>query len=226
MPVRAGSGIAFLGAIINYVLASEKHFRDYVVAYTNAATILTEDFADTEDLDGVFSGLDREHRTYDFHTWQYEGLEMQAASGERDKEYQDRAATREAARGEAHGSGGAGLPSGTPERGRDTAAPAVRLPGRSVLPVPGQPGRQCSSARRGQHRGACPVTAARARRACRLITQTRDSRSESRPYARRSGGSAADAKVELDRQVSLAECVPGVGEGFGFDALMQGVQVG
>jgi hypothetical protein len=42
----------------------------------------------------------------------------------------------------------------------------------------------------------------------------------------RSGGSAADAKVELDRQVSLAECVPGVGEGFGFDALVQGVQVG
>ena len=129
MPVRAGSGIAFLGAIINYVLASEKHFRDYVVAYTNAATILTEDFADTEDLDGVFSGLDREHRTYDFHTWQYEGLEMQAASGERDKEYQDRAATREAARGEAHGSGGAGLPSGTPERDETLQHPRCAFQG-------------------------------------------------------------------------------------------------
>jgi len=122
VPLRAGTDIAFLGGVINYVLASEKYFRDYVVAYTNAATILTEDFADTEDLDGVFSGLDRENRTYDFHTWQYEGLEVQAASGERDKEYedknqgQDRSATREAARGEAHGSGGAGLPPGTPER--------------------------------------------------------------------------------------------------------------
>jgi hypothetical protein len=120
VPVRAGSDIAFLGAIINYVLARKKHFRDYVVAYTNAAAILTEDFADTEDLDGVFSGLDREHRTYDFRTWQYDGLEVQAASGERDKEYQDRAATREAARGEEHGSGGAGLPSGTPERDDET----------------------------------------------------------------------------------------------------------
>src|ERR1700681_436625 len=49
---------------------------------------------------------------------------------------------------------------------------------------------------------------------------------EGRPDARRSGGSAADAKVELYRQVSVAECLPGVGEGFGFDALMQGVQVG
>ena len=122
VPIRAGADIVFLGGIINYVLANERYFRDYVVNYTNAATILTEDFKDTEDLDGVFSGLDREHRTYDFHTWQYEGLEVQAASGERDKEYedknqdQDRSATREAARGEAHGSGGAGLPPGTPER--------------------------------------------------------------------------------------------------------------
>jgi formate dehydrogenase major subunit len=117
VPLRAGSDIIFLGGIINYVLAHEKYFRDYVVAYTNAATLVTEDFAGPEDLDGVFSGLDREHRTYDFHTWQYEGLEVQAASGERDQAYQDRApATREAARGEAHGSGGAGLPSGTPER--------------------------------------------------------------------------------------------------------------
>jgi hypothetical protein len=44
--------------------------------------------------------------------------------------------------------------------------------------------------------------------------------------AARSGGSAADAEVELDRQAGLAECVPGVGECFGFDALVHGVQVG
>ena len=31
---------------------------EYVVAYTNAATIVAEDFADTEDLDGLFSGWD------------------------------------------------------------------------------------------------------------------------------------------------------------------------
>ena len=117
VPLRAGSDIAFLGGIINYALTHDKYFREYVLAYTNAPVILSEDFADTEDLDGVFSGLDRENRHYDFHTWQYEGLEVQAASGERDKEYQDRAAsTRQAARGEAHGSGGPGLPPGTPEQ--------------------------------------------------------------------------------------------------------------
>src|SRR6201999_815240 len=66
VPIRAGSDIAFLGAIVNHVLTEEKYFREYVLAYTNASTILSEDFADTEDLEGVFSGLDREHRTYDF----------------------------------------------------------------------------------------------------------------------------------------------------------------
>src|SRR5207247_321113 len=37
VPLRAGSDIVFLGGIINYVLAQEKYFRDYVVAYPNAA---------------------------------------------------------------------------------------------------------------------------------------------------------------------------------------------
>ncbi len=61
-PVRAGSDIAFLGGVINYVLDSEKwnkdpFFKTFVANYTNAATIINEDFKDTEDLDGVFSGL-------------------------------------------------------------------------------------------------------------------------------------------------------------------------
>src|SRR5919109_1728957 len=57
-PVRAGSDIAFLGGLIRYVIENEKYFRDYVVNYTNAATIVREDFRDTEDLNGVFSGLE------------------------------------------------------------------------------------------------------------------------------------------------------------------------
>ncbi len=121
VPLRAGSDIVFLGGIINYVLANEKYFRDYVVNYTNAATLLTEDFQDTEDLDGVFSGLDREHRTYDFEAWRYQGAEMSAAAGQRDRPDEDNSAdhdnaddsgpahrqVRQAGRGEAHGSGGA-----------------------------------------------------------------------------------------------------------------------
>jgi formate dehydrogenase major subunit len=61
-PVRAGSDIAFLGGLITYVLNSERwnsdpFFKSWVVNYTNAATIIREDFKDTEDQDGVFSGL-------------------------------------------------------------------------------------------------------------------------------------------------------------------------
>jgi formate dehydrogenase major subunit len=114
VPIRAGADIVFLGAIINYVLASEKYFRDYVVHYTNAATLVTEDFADTEDLDGVFSGLDREHRTYDFEAWRYQGAGVSAAAGHRDRpggsgpgNGSARADVRRAGRGEAHGAGGA-----------------------------------------------------------------------------------------------------------------------
>ena len=40
------------------------------------------------------------------------------------------------------------------------------------------------------------------------------------------GGPAADVEVELDGQVGLAECLPGMGKGFGFYAAVQGVQVG
>ena len=120
VPLRAGTDIAFLGGIVNYVLANDKYFRDYVVAYTNAGTILAEDFQDTEDLAGVFSGLDPDERTYDFHTWQYEGMEVQAASGHRDQEYQDKVGgkngkgVRQSGRGESHGSGGVGI-SGVPQ---------------------------------------------------------------------------------------------------------------
>ncbi len=86
-PLRAGSDIVFLGALINYVLeqhepilakaerdltARERFFRDYLVHYTNAATLITEDFQDTEDLAGLFSGFDAGKRSYDVKKWRYE----------------------------------------------------------------------------------------------------------------------------------------------------------
>ncbi len=105
VPLRAGSDIAFLGGIINHVLSNDAYFHDYVVTFTNAPFILREDFQDTEDLDGLFSGFDRDKRGYDTESWQYEGAEVQASSGKRDKQFEER--VREAAGGEAHGSGGA-----------------------------------------------------------------------------------------------------------------------
>src|SRR4051812_27469682 len=84
VPLRAGSDIVFLGAIVNYILSTETYFHDYVLAYTNASVILREDFAGVDDLDGVFSGYDPETGTYDTETWNYEGAppETSAASGE------------------------------------------------------------------------------------------------------------------------------------------------
>jgi formate dehydrogenase major subunit len=119
VPLRAGTDIAFLGGIINHVLSTGSYFHDYVVNYTNAATILREDFEDTEDLDGVFSGLNPETRHYSFDTWRYEGLDVVAAAGERDEHFERRtgkeASVREAGRGESHGAGGAALGKGKPE---------------------------------------------------------------------------------------------------------------
>ena len=83
VPIRAGSDIAFLGGIVNYILSNDKYFRSYVVAYTNAATILRDDFADVDDLDGVFSGYDPETGAYDSTTWAYEGADDVAAAGQR-----------------------------------------------------------------------------------------------------------------------------------------------
>jgi formate dehydrogenase major subunit len=75
VPIRAGTDIAFLGGIIRYILENELDFREYVVAYTNAATIVREDFRDAEDLDGLFSGYDESNRAYDSTSWQYAGHE-------------------------------------------------------------------------------------------------------------------------------------------------------
>jgi formate dehydrogenase major subunit len=71
--LRAGSDIVLLGALIRYVLEYEKDFREYVLAYTNASVILRDDFQDTEDLGGVFSGWDPTEKRYKTDSWAYKG---------------------------------------------------------------------------------------------------------------------------------------------------------
>ncbi len=84
VPIRSGTDIAFLGGIIRHVLETESYFKDYVLHYTNASTIISKEFADTEDLGGVFSGFDPETGTYDRSTWMYEGGEVASAAGTRE----------------------------------------------------------------------------------------------------------------------------------------------
>ena len=47
-PVRAGSDIAFLGGVIRYILENDLWFREYVMDYTNIATIISPDYQDPE----------------------------------------------------------------------------------------------------------------------------------------------------------------------------------
>lgn len=71
VPIRAGSDIVFLGALVRYIIENELWFKEYVEAYTNASAIISEDYLDSEDLDGLFSGFDPETGTYDNSSWQY-----------------------------------------------------------------------------------------------------------------------------------------------------------
>jgi len=73
VPIRSGTDIAFLGGLINHVLSHDLWFREYVLAYTNASSIITSDYRDAEDGDGLFSGFDVEKQKYDNASWVYEG---------------------------------------------------------------------------------------------------------------------------------------------------------
>src|SRR3954447_13671199 len=83
--IRAGSDIAFLGGITNYILQNDLYFEEYVKHYTNAPVIIDESFSDTEELDGLFSGWKPEEKKYDTTTWSYEGMETHGAAGQREE---------------------------------------------------------------------------------------------------------------------------------------------
>jgi formate dehydrogenase major subunit len=120
VPIRAGTDIAFLGGVVNYILSNEKDFREYVLAYTNASFIVNTGFRDTEDLEGLFSGYDAATATYDPTTWQYEGMEGTPAAGGRPAPE-----TKEEAVGDLFGSGGPMLEAENPQ---PVADPTLRHP--------------------------------------------------------------------------------------------------
>ncbi len=150
-PIRAGSDIAFLGGLIRYMIENDKYFREYVVNYTNASTIINEEFQDTEELDGVFSGL-MEYKgeplngflaQYDNKTWQYVRGEVgdqgraaataqigRAGSRVRQRERGGRAGRCRTARRSTHLVEVPAPAAAAPAR-RDAARPAHRLPDRS-----------------------------------------------------------------------------------------------
>lgn len=140
VPIRMGTDIVLLGALINYVLSNDLWFDEYVRAYTNAANLVNEDFLDTEDLDGLFSGFSIKDNAYDIESWSYQtteqndqdsddATETDPATSGRDRgestDRSDQAAPekheqgddeREQAGGDKYGSGGAPVGPGTPIR--------------------------------------------------------------------------------------------------------------
>jgi formate dehydrogenase major subunit len=85
VPIRAGSDIVFLGGIISYIIENNRYFHDYVVNYTNGPAIITEEFRDTEDLDGFFSGWNAEKNEYDVESWAYKDVAVAPAAGAREQ---------------------------------------------------------------------------------------------------------------------------------------------
>jgi formate dehydrogenase major subunit len=106
--IRAGSDIAFLGGIANYILQHDLYFREYVEKYTNAPVVIDERFVDTEDADGLFSGWDPEAGRYDIESWRYQGMEVHGAAGQRGEGFEP---TGEQS---GHGAAGGGLRHGEP----------------------------------------------------------------------------------------------------------------
>ena len=68
-PIRAGSDIAFLAGVINYLLSNDKIQHEYVKHYTNASFIVGEGYGFK---DGIFSGYDEAKRSYSNASWNYE----------------------------------------------------------------------------------------------------------------------------------------------------------
>jgi formate dehydrogenase major subunit len=75
-PIRSGTDIAFYGGMMKYILDNNLYHEEYVVNFTNAATLINPDFQDTEDLDGLFSGFADDDGDgfgkYDQSTWSYQ----------------------------------------------------------------------------------------------------------------------------------------------------------
>ncbi len=67
-PIRPGSDIVFLMALIRYMIENDKVQWDYVRNYTNAAYIVRDDFGWN---DGLFTGYNEEKRDYDKKSWDY-----------------------------------------------------------------------------------------------------------------------------------------------------------
>jgi formate dehydrogenase major subunit len=107
VPIRSGTDIVFLGAVINYILQNGREFREYVERFTNAPAILKEEFEDTEDLDGLFSGWQADDTLYKPSSWNYDGVDGELTAGRTEQ-------SADVSGDQAHGAHGMDLEGGRP----------------------------------------------------------------------------------------------------------------
>src|SRR6187397_1236790 len=67
--IRPGTDAALQNSMINHILVNKLYDEDYVVTHTNALFLGDQAF---DFKDGVFSGYDEEHHTYNTKSWGYQ----------------------------------------------------------------------------------------------------------------------------------------------------------
>lgn len=71
-PLRSGTDIAFLGGMINYILANSLQHEEYLRLHTNATFLVNPEFKMPGELDGLFSGYNADQRSYDKASWSFQ----------------------------------------------------------------------------------------------------------------------------------------------------------
>jgi formate dehydrogenase major subunit len=101
---------------VNYVLTNDRWFHEYVLAYTNASTIIDEGFRDTEDLAGMFSGFDQQYDSYDSKRghWGYEQSTSGHAEQDGSKHTPEAESTKDSHSPRSHSKDGSGEPYTSP----------------------------------------------------------------------------------------------------------------
>jgi formate dehydrogenase major subunit len=107
VPLRAGTDIAFLGGVINYILENDRQFTEYVRHFTNARVIVKDELQTPEELDGFFSGWDPQDGLYQIGSWGYKGTDAELPGGKKEQ-------TGDVSGHQAHGAHGMKLERGEP----------------------------------------------------------------------------------------------------------------
>ncbi len=149
-PLRAGSDIVFLGALVNYIINSERwnsepFFKEYVTSYTNAPTLISTDYQGPEQLDGLFSGWNPDTKRYNTASWAYQSEQIAQETGTPVAGTQPQSGQSQTQ----------GLPTqgGTqPAQGGTAAGTPVQQPGGQPV-APGTPGGQATGGQAQQQPG-------------------------------------------------------------------------